>query len=90
MIEKHFTIDKSLPGRDNKFALDEPELTQMITHIRVAEQCLEDHGSGPRAIEAETMENIEVDGVTRDSSRQPKVHVVVRSYIMKKSGYEAA
>lgn len=56
VIEKHFTIDKSLPGRDNKFALDERELTQMIAQIRVAEQCLEDHGPGPRAIETETME----------------------------------
>ena len=28
-IEKHFTIDKSLPGRDNKFALDEAQMTQL-------------------------------------------------------------
>jgi sialic acid synthase SpsE len=25
-IEKHFTIDKALPGRDNKFAINEKEL----------------------------------------------------------------
>ena len=29
VIEKHFTIDKSLPGRDNKFALDADEFTQL-------------------------------------------------------------
>ena len=29
IIEKHFTIDKSLPGRDNKFALDADEFTQL-------------------------------------------------------------
>lgn len=28
-VEKHFTIDKSLPGRDNKFALDEKELLEL-------------------------------------------------------------
>ncbi len=28
-IEKHFTIDKSLPGRDNKFALNESQMTQL-------------------------------------------------------------
>lgn len=57
VIEKHFTIDKNLPGRDNKFALDEVELSTMISHVRCAEQCLVDHGSGPRAIEADTMQS---------------------------------
>lgn len=29
VIEKHFTIDKTLPGRDNKFALDPKELESL-------------------------------------------------------------
>jgi sialic acid synthase SpsE len=28
-IEKHFTINKNLPGRDNKFALDPNELNTL-------------------------------------------------------------
>ena len=28
-VEKHFTIDKSLPGRDNKFAIDDKELLEL-------------------------------------------------------------
>lgn len=28
-IEKHFTIDKSLPGRDNKFAINDKELLEL-------------------------------------------------------------
>ncbi len=28
-VEKHFTIDKSLPGRDNKFAIDEKQLLKL-------------------------------------------------------------
>jgi N,N'-diacetyllegionaminate synthase len=34
IIEKHFTIDKNLPGPDHKFALTPDELFQMIDSIR--------------------------------------------------------
>ena len=34
IIEKHFTIDKNLPGPDHKFALTPNELSQMIDSIR--------------------------------------------------------
>ena len=57
VIEKHFTVDKDLPGRDNKFALNPKELSVMVDNIRVAEAALQDHGSGPRDIEFDTMKN---------------------------------
>lgn len=38
MIEKHFTVDKTLPGADHSFALDPEELKEMIQHIRAAEK----------------------------------------------------
>ncbi|WP_286233290.1 N-acetylneuraminate synthase [Thalassotalea sediminis] len=40
IIEKHFTLDKNLPGPDHKASIDPSELTQMITSIRIAEQAL--------------------------------------------------
>ena len=55
VIEKHFTIDKNLPGRDNKFALDEDEFSQMVENIRIAEQALTSHGTGPMEIENDTI-----------------------------------
>ena len=57
IIEKHFTINKELPGRDNKFALDVPEFEQMVKNIRLAEAALIDHGNGPMDIESDTMTN---------------------------------
>lgn len=57
VIEKHFTTDKNLPGRDNKFALDAAEFKQMVENIRIAELALIEHGNGPMDIEADTMEN---------------------------------
>jgi N,N'-diacetyllegionaminate synthase len=55
VVEKHFTIDKGLPGRDNKFALDPKEFLQMVDNIRNAEKSCFYHGPEPREIENETM-----------------------------------
>jgi N-acetylneuraminate synthase len=40
IIEKHFTLDKSLSGPDHKASLDLNELVQMTTAIRQTEQAL--------------------------------------------------
>jgi N,N'-diacetyllegionaminate synthase len=57
VVEKHFTIDKELPGRDNKFALDPDEFFQMVENIRNAEKSCFYHGPEPRDIEKDTMTN---------------------------------
>jgi N,N'-diacetyllegionaminate synthase len=38
IIEKHFTLNKKLPGPDHKFALEPKELEKMIKYIRMAEK----------------------------------------------------
>jgi N-acetylneuraminate synthase/N,N'-diacetyllegionaminate synthase len=43
MIEKHFTIDRGLPGPDHAMSLDPGELRQFVTSVREAEAAL---GSG--------------------------------------------
>lgn len=40
VIEKHFTLDKNLPGPDHKASLEPDELKQMIDSIRQVEQAL--------------------------------------------------
>ncbi|WP_418791006.1 pseudaminic acid synthase [Phosphitispora sp. TUW77] len=40
VIEKHFTIDKTLKGPDHKFALNPVELKAMVKGIREAEMCV--------------------------------------------------
>lgn len=40
VIEKHFTLDKSLPGPDHAYALEPDELKQMVTGIREVERML--------------------------------------------------
>lgn len=43
VIEKHFTIDKKLPGVDHHLSMDVPEMKDMIEQIRLLEKAL---GSG--------------------------------------------
>lgn len=40
VIEKHFTLDRSLPGPDHKASLEPEELTAMVEAIRVVENAL--------------------------------------------------
>ena len=40
VIEKHFTLDRSLPGPDHAASLEPEELKQMIANIRAVEQAL--------------------------------------------------
>ena len=54
VIEKHFTLDKTLPGPDHKASLDVPELTAMIRAVRRTQKAL---GSGRKAVTASEARN---------------------------------
>lgn len=47
VIEKHFTLDRNLPGPDHKHALIPEELESMVKSIRLAEQA---KGNGNKRI----------------------------------------
>ena len=46
VIEKHFTIDNDLPGRDNKFAILPNHLKDLSLFISNRKKMLLDHGLG--------------------------------------------
>jgi N,N'-diacetyllegionaminate synthase len=54
-IEKHFTLDKDLPGPDHRLSLDASEFKEMVTSIRMVEQALGDGVIAPRKSEAEAI-----------------------------------
>jgi len=54
VIEKHFTLDRSLPGPDHKASLEPAELTALVRGIRVVEQALGHGRKEPTAAEADT------------------------------------
>lgn len=55
IIEKHFTLDKNLPGPDHKASLEPSELKEMIKAIRNIEMALGDGIKKPNKSEIEMM-----------------------------------
>jgi N-acetylneuraminate synthase len=40
VIEKHFTLDRTLPGPDHRASLEPDELTELVRAVRAVESCL--------------------------------------------------
>jgi N,N'-diacetyllegionaminate synthase len=57
VIEKHFTLDKTMEGPDHKASLEPDELKAMVTAIRNIEQAL---GDGQKHVSASEAKNIEI------------------------------
>lgn len=57
VIEKHFTLDKNLPGPDHKASLEPYELAAMVSSIRNIEEAL---GSPNKTVSDSERENIAV------------------------------
>tara|TARA_S200000501_G_scaffold100590_1_gene94116 strand:- start:3971 stop:4780 length:810 start_codon:yes stop_codon:yes gene_type:complete len=55
-IEKHFTIDKNLPGRDNKFAILPNEMKYLTEYIIEMNNSMIDHGLEYQPIEVQSRE----------------------------------
>ena len=57
VIEKHFSLDRSLPGPDHSFAMEPDELVLMMRRLREVESALGDGAkNGPRSDEREMFE----------------------------------
>ena len=56
VIEKHFTLDRALPGPDHMASLEPVELTAMIAGVRAVEAALGDGVKGPRPSEMKNMD----------------------------------
>ena len=56
IIEKHFTVDKKLPGRDNKFAILPSELGELL-FINSINLMKRDKGKNLQKFELDTFKN---------------------------------
>ncbi|MBI3332856.1 MAG: N-acetylneuraminate synthase [Candidatus Omnitrophica bacterium] len=54
VIEKHFTLDRGLPGPDHRASLEPEELAALVRSIRDVEAALGEGGKAPRPCEMET------------------------------------
>lgn len=57
IIEKHFTLDKNMPGPDHKASLEPDELQAMVQAIRTVEQAI---GSGVKIPAVDEVANINI------------------------------
>ena len=57
VIEKHFTLDRNLPGPDHKASLEPSDLTAMVKAIRNIEQAL---GNGRKEVSQSERKNIPI------------------------------
>jgi N,N'-diacetyllegionaminate synthase len=57
VIEKHFTNDRNLPGRDNKFAMLPNSFAEMVRFCEESKLANIDHGLDAQEIEHDTMNN---------------------------------
>ena len=55
IIEKHFTLDRSLPGPDHQASLEPEELKEMVRSIRTVELALGDGVKCPTASELKNL-----------------------------------
>lgn len=51
-IEKHFTLDKTLPGPDHHFSSDKEELRELVNAVRTIEKNMGTFKIGPTSVEA--------------------------------------
>jgi len=54
VVEKHFTLDRNLPGPDHRASLEPDELAALVQGIRMVEKALGDGCKRPAAGEADT------------------------------------
>jgi len=54
IIEKHFTLDRNLPGPDQKASIEPEELRELVRSVRIVESALGDGKKKPAPSEADT------------------------------------
>jgi N,N'-diacetyllegionaminate synthase len=65
VVEKHFTVDKTLPGPDHSFSADPEEFAQLARSVRTLECSLGEVRTGPTPAEARGREEYRLSCVTR-------------------------
>jgi sialic acid synthase SpsE len=54
VLERHVTLDRTLPGPDHAVSLEPPELIELIRRVRLVESALGDGRKSPRDVERST------------------------------------
>ncbi len=91
LLEKHFTLDRSMPGPDHPFAIEPAELRELVAGIRAIEQAL---GSGrlegPSALEAQEMYRLARRSLIAARDIPAGTQIAREHLVVKRPGYGIA
>lgn len=79
LVEKHFTIDKNLPGPDHRFSSDPKEFKELVSEIRKVEKMLGRYTIAPAVSEKQAMKDFRLSCVATMDLR--KGHILTRNDI---------
>jgi N,N'-diacetyllegionaminate synthase len=85
VIEKHFTLDKMLPGPDHKASLDPEELAQCIAQVRYAEKLRGDYTKYPLPSELSLKKSLQKSLVCQTPIR-PGDCFTIQNVVAKRTG----
>jgi sialic acid synthase SpsE len=91
LLEKHFTLDRAMPGPDHPFAIEPEELRELVAGIRAIEQAL---GSGrlegPSALEAQEMYRLARRSLIAARDIPAGTRIAREHLVVKRPGYGIA
>lgn len=73
MVEKHFTLDKNLPGPDHQASLDPAELTAFVRQIRQVDSMMGSSSKGVELCELQNRSSLQKSLVARQDIRAGEV-----------------
>jgi N,N'-diacetyllegionaminate synthase len=82
VIEKHFTLDKNLPGPDHKASLEPEELKEMVSGIRDVEKRLVGNGRPEDILRELDIQEALGNGIKKPTASELKVAAVARKSIV--------
>ncbi len=79
-IEKHFTIDKNLPGPDHRFSMSPMEFEHMVKRVREIEACMGSAAIAPSPAESEARVQFRISCAAANPLK--KGHTILESDIV--------
>lgn len=67
IIEKHFTLDRNLPGPDHRFSVDPPELAELVRQVRLMSRSLGSPQIAPAAAEWQSRDEYRLSCVAAEA-----------------------
>ena len=91
LLEKHFTLDRTMPGPDHPFAIEPDQLRELVAGIRAVEQALGNGRlEGPSDPEAQEMYRLARRGLIAACDIPAGTRIAREHLVVKRPGYGIA